>query len=199
MFEFAGPDFLKFPAAAGPDVSESRRRFGREIEAQVARAVQTGAMHRSSAGDYLQRFGGGGGVGGGDACYDPTSVSAPQHPGYAQPLADYSASAPTYGSYGLAFMPRTSTAAAAVYDDPRKFDCYSKPNLSCSSGISAHGRITSPARLIVSVNAETVKKPLKQKHQGEDKGVLYACIALKMHTADAAALFTSQTYSPFRP
>jgi len=128
---------LNFP---GYDVGESRLLFNGEIQSAAAGAGVGGGggpTHRSPAGGYLHAFGAAD-----PACYDSTSaVNAACSPaagvGYAQsPLTGYPAA--TYGSYRLPpFGMSHAAAAAAVYDEQRKFDCCSKPELNCSS--STHG------------------------------------------------------------
>jgi len=125
---------LNFP---GYDVSESRRLFNGELHPASVSASGQGSTHRSPG--YLQGFA--------DACYDPTASHAcpPGAAGYGQSLAGYPVSAPTYGSYRLPFSAAVSQAvsnAAAVYEEHRKFNCYSKPDLNCSANISAHGNRT---------------------------------------------------------
>ena len=116
---------LNFP---GYDVGESRRLFSGDVQASVS-VAGPGAMHRSPG--YLHGFTA-------EPCYDSTINPACPTAGYAQSLAGYPASAPAYGSYRLPFS--MSHAAAAVYDDQRKFDCCSKPDLNCSA---AHGNYAS--------------------------------------------------------
>ena len=108
---------------AGYDVSEPRRLFNGEIP--VSAAGQT-SMHRSPG--YVQGFA--------DPCYDPAASHACQPSSYGPSLTGYPGSVPTYGSYRLPF---SMSHAAAVYDEQRKFECYSKQDLNCSTGISAHG------------------------------------------------------------
>ena len=104
----------------GYDVNESRRLFSGEMQSIVTSAGPS-SMHRSPG--YLQAFT--------DSCYDSPVNHACPPTGYGQSLTGYSA--PTYGSYRLPFpMPR-------AYKEQRKFDCYSKPDLNCSTSISAHG------------------------------------------------------------
>ena len=111
---------------AGYDVSESRRLFNGDIHGSVPASGSSTTTHRSSG--YLQGFT--------DSCYDPAANHACPPTGYGQSLTGYPVSAPTYGSYRLPF---SMSHAAAVYDEQRKFDCYSKSDLNCSANISSHG------------------------------------------------------------
>jgi len=121
---------LNFP---GYDVSESRRLFSGDVQSSASTAGQS-SLHRSPG--YLHGFT--------DPCYDPTA----NHAGYAQSLAGYPVSAPTYGSYRLPF---SMSHAAAVYDEQRKFDCYSKPDINCSSSIETHGNYTLRVYMILEI------------------------------------------------
>jgi len=124
MLNFAGGSY---------DVSESRRLFN----GAMGSAVSGSTSHRSPG--YLQGFTA-------DSCYDLTTnnhACPPTAGGYGHSLTEYPVSAPAYHatSYRLPFS--MSHAAAAVYDEQRKFggDCYSKPaaDLNCTASISAHG------------------------------------------------------------
>jgi len=110
------------------DVSDSRRLFNGEMQASVSAAGQS-SMHRSPGG-YLHSF---------TDCYDHAANHACPPAGYGQSLTGYPVSAPTYG---LNRLPFSMSHAAAVYDEQRKFDCYSKPELNCSASIPAHGNCT---------------------------------------------------------
>jgi len=111
--------------------------FNGDIQASLsaAAAAGQGAMHRTPG--YLQGF-----TAAGEPCYDPAATNpvcpAPTAAGYGQSLTGYPVSVPTYGSYRLPFS-TSHAAAAAVYNEQRKFDCYSKPSSSCSASISSHG------------------------------------------------------------
>jgi len=110
---------------AGYDVSDSRRLFTGDIHSSVSTPGPS-STHRSPG--YLQGFT--------DSCYDTATNHACPPAAYGQSLTGYPVSTPTYGSYRLPF---SMSHAAAVYDEQRKFDCYSKADLNCSSNISSHG------------------------------------------------------------